>query len=85
MKILVICSDCTAREQLFGDDRLTKFRRLMDGGCCGKLESVVPITAERWLQFIAWLQVIAERKPRIYGKLLAPLQVSAMAGEAVSG
>ena len=49
MKILVIGLDCAAPELLFGNDRLTNIRRLMAGGCYGKLESVIPpITIPAW-------------------------------------
>ena len=50
MKILVIGLDCAAPELLFGDERLENFRRLMDAGCYGRLESVVPpITVPAWM------------------------------------
>jgi predicted AlkP superfamily phosphohydrolase/phosphomutase len=50
MKILVIGLDCAAPELLFGDDRLTNFRRLMEAGCYGRLESVIPpITVPAWM------------------------------------
>src|SRR5262249_60184562 len=42
MKILVIGLDCAAPELLFGDPRLENFRRLMEAGCYGRLESIVP-------------------------------------------
>jgi predicted AlkP superfamily phosphohydrolase/phosphomutase len=49
MKILVIGLDCAAPELLFGDERLTNLRRLMDRGCYGRLESVIPpITIPAW-------------------------------------
>ena len=49
-KILVIGLDCAAPEILFGDERLTHFRRLMAGGCYGRLESVIPpITVPAWM------------------------------------
>ncbi len=41
MKILVIGLDCAAPELLFGDG-LANFRRLMDRGCYGRLESIDP-------------------------------------------
>ena len=41
MKLLVIGLDGAAPEILFGDDRLANFRRLMDLGCYGQLESAV--------------------------------------------
>ncbi len=50
MKILVVGLDCAAPELLFGDERLENFRRLMDGGCFGRLESIVPpITVPAWM------------------------------------
>ncbi len=50
MKILVIGLDCAAPELLFGDKRLQNFRRLMDNGCFGRLESVIPpITVPAWM------------------------------------
>src|SRR5579884_2722068 len=50
MKILVIGLDCAAPELLFGDERLTSIRRLMEWGCYGRLESVIPpITVPAWM------------------------------------
>jgi predicted AlkP superfamily phosphohydrolase/phosphomutase len=50
MKTLVIGLDCAAPELLFGDERLVNFRRLMELGCYGRLESVVPpITVPAWM------------------------------------
>ena len=50
MKILVIGLDCATPELLFGDNRLTYFRSLMQAGCYGKLESVIPpITVPAWM------------------------------------
>ena len=50
MKILVIGLDCATPEILFGDERLVNFRRLMEYGCYGKLESIVPpITVPAWM------------------------------------
>lgn len=50
MKILVIGLDCAAPEILLGDDSLTTLRRLMEVGCYGRLESVVPpITVPAWM------------------------------------
>ncbi|MCI0459305.1 MAG: alkaline phosphatase family protein [Gemmataceae bacterium] len=50
MKILVIGLDCAAPELLFGDESLVNFRRLMEGGCFGRLESVIPpITVPAWM------------------------------------
>jgi predicted AlkP superfamily phosphohydrolase/phosphomutase len=49
MKLLVIGLDCAAPALLFGDERLANIRRLMEGGCYGRLESVVPpITIPAW-------------------------------------
>ncbi len=50
MKTLVIGLDSAAPEILFQDERLTNFRRLMEGGCYGQLESIVPpITVPAWM------------------------------------
>ncbi|MFQ5689199.1 MAG: alkaline phosphatase family protein [Gemmatimonadota bacterium] len=50
MKLLVIGLDCAAPEILLEDERLSNFRRLMEGGCYGRLESVVPpITVPAWM------------------------------------
>jgi predicted AlkP superfamily phosphohydrolase/phosphomutase len=50
MKILVIGLDCAAPELLLGDERLGNIRRLMENGCYGRLESVVPpITVPAWM------------------------------------
>src|SRR5262250_164688 len=50
MKILVIGLDGGAPELLFGDERLTNFRRLMEIGCYGRLESIIPpITVPAWM------------------------------------
>src|SRR4030095_1290951 len=50
MKILVIGLDCAAPEILLADERLTNLRRLMQAGCYGRLESVVPpITVPAWM------------------------------------
>ncbi len=52
MKILVLGLDCAAPELLFGDERLTHIRRLMDLGAWGRLESVIPpITVPAWMCF----------------------------------
>lgn len=49
-KILVLGLDCAAPELLLGDDRLTNIRRLMNTGCYGPLESVIPpITVPAWM------------------------------------
>ena len=50
MKILVVGLDCASPEILFSDDRLVNIRRVMDAGCYGKLESVIPpITVPAWM------------------------------------
>jgi predicted AlkP superfamily phosphohydrolase/phosphomutase len=50
VKILVIGLDCAAPEILFGDERLSNIRRLMEMGCFGKLESIIPpITVPAWM------------------------------------
>jgi predicted AlkP superfamily phosphohydrolase/phosphomutase len=50
MKILAIGLDGAAPELLFGDERLSNFRRLMEGGCYGRLETIVPpITVPAWM------------------------------------
>lgn len=50
MKILVMGLDCAAPELLFGDERLTNLRQLMEIGCYGKLETVnPPITIPAWM------------------------------------
>ena len=50
MKILVIALDCAAPELLFGYEELGNIRRLMAGGCYGRLESVIPpITIPAWM------------------------------------
>jgi predicted AlkP superfamily phosphohydrolase/phosphomutase len=50
MRILVIGLDCAAPELLLADERLTNFRSLMQMGCYGRLESVIPpITIPAWM------------------------------------
>jgi predicted AlkP superfamily phosphohydrolase/phosphomutase len=50
MKILVIGLDCAAPELLLGDESLSNIRRLMELGCYGRLESVIPpITVPAWM------------------------------------
>jgi len=50
VKILVVGLDCAAPELLLGDEQLPNFRRLMDIGCYGRLESVIPpITVPAWM------------------------------------
>jgi predicted AlkP superfamily phosphohydrolase/phosphomutase len=50
MKILVIGLDCATPELLLGEERLENIRRLMNLGCYGPLESIVPpITVPAWM------------------------------------
>jgi predicted AlkP superfamily phosphohydrolase/phosphomutase len=50
MKILVVGLDCAAPEILFSDESLVNIRRVMDAGCYGRLESVIPpITIPAWM------------------------------------
>jgi predicted AlkP superfamily phosphohydrolase/phosphomutase len=50
MRTLVIGLDCAAPEILLRDERLRHLRRLMAGGCYGRLESVIPpITVPAWM------------------------------------
>src|SRR5436853_2653895 len=50
MKTLVIGLDCAAPEILFGMEDLPNIRRLMEAGCFGRLESVIPpITVPAWM------------------------------------
>src|SRR5262249_39540474 len=49
-KVLVLGLDCAAPELLFGYEELETIRRVMDAGCHGPLESVVPpITVPAWM------------------------------------
>ena len=50
MRILVIGLSGAAPELLFDDERLTNFRRLMEHGCYGPLQSVIPpIAVPAWM------------------------------------
>ncbi len=50
MKLLVIGLDGATPQILFADERLTNFRRLMEAGCWGRLETIVPpITVPAWM------------------------------------
>ncbi len=50
MKIFVIGLDCAAPEIVFRSPNLKNIRRLMEGGCYGRLESVIPpITVPAWM------------------------------------
>src|SRR5262245_20437201 len=62
MKILVIGLDGGAPELLFGDERLSNFRRLMEIGCYGRLESVIPPTTVP-----AWMCLATSQDPGSLG------------------
>jgi predicted AlkP superfamily phosphohydrolase/phosphomutase len=50
MKLLVIGLDGATPQILFADERLTNFRRLMEAGCWGRLETIIPpITVPAWM------------------------------------
>jgi predicted AlkP superfamily phosphohydrolase/phosphomutase len=50
MKILVMGLDCAAPEILLEEEDLPHIRWLMENGCYGRLESVVPpITVPAWM------------------------------------
>jgi predicted AlkP superfamily phosphohydrolase/phosphomutase len=50
MKIMVIGLDCAAPDVVLRDEGLTNIRRLMNRGCYGALESVIPpITVPAWM------------------------------------
>jgi predicted AlkP superfamily phosphohydrolase/phosphomutase len=50
MKILALGLDCAAPELLLGYEDLSNIRRLMEVGCYGRLESVIPpITVPAWM------------------------------------
>src|SRR5205085_4176922 len=50
VKVLVIGLDCAAPEILFRHEGLKNIKALMQGGCYGRLESVVPpITVPAWM------------------------------------
>lgn len=49
-KILVMGLDCATPELLLGDEELPTIRRLMEAGCYGRLESIIPpITVPAWM------------------------------------
>jgi predicted AlkP superfamily phosphohydrolase/phosphomutase len=49
-KVLVLGLDCAAPELLLGEEKLENLRRLMQAGCYGRLESVIPpITVPAWM------------------------------------
>jgi predicted AlkP superfamily phosphohydrolase/phosphomutase len=62
MKILVLGLEGATPELLFGDERLTNFRRLMENGCYGKLESVIPCTP-----IPAWMCMATSQDPGALG------------------
>lgn len=50
MKILVIGLDCAAPDVLFTEDKLENLRWLMQKGCYGRLQSIIPpITVPAWM------------------------------------
>ena len=50
MRILILGLDCATPEILFGDDELANLRSLMQAGCYGRLESIIPpITVPAWM------------------------------------
>jgi predicted AlkP superfamily phosphohydrolase/phosphomutase len=62
MKILVIGLDGVAPELLFGDDSLVNMRRLMEMGCYGRLESIVPP-----VDIPAWMCMATSQDPGSLG------------------
>ena len=62
MKILVLGLDSAEPEILFGDERLTNIRNLMELGCFGKLKSVVPPEAVP-----AWMSMATSKDPGSLG------------------
>ncbi|MBI4589078.1 MAG: alkaline phosphatase family protein [Candidatus Rokubacteria bacterium] len=62
MKTLVVGLDGAAPELLLGDDRLENLRHLMEGGCYGRLESVVPPRTVP-----AWLCMVTSQDPGSLG------------------
>jgi len=62
MKILVIGLDGAVPELLFGDERLTNFRLLMEGGGYGRLASPMPSSAVP-----AWMCLAASQDPGSLG------------------
>ena len=67
MKILVIGLDCAAPELLLDEERLENLRRLMDAGCYGRLESIIPpITVP------AWMCMATSQDPGSLGRLRLP-------------
>lgn len=62
MRILVMGLDCAAPEILLGDGRLVHVRHLMEAGCFGRLESVVPPIAVP-----AWMSMATSQDPGSLG------------------
>ena len=62
MKILVIGLESAAPELLLGDDRLATIRSLMEIGCYGRLEGVVPSDAG-----LAWMSLATGQDPGSLG------------------
>lgn len=62
MRILVIGLDGAAPELLFGDERLTNVRRLMEHGCYGRLTGVIPPTSVP-----AWMCMATSQDPGSLG------------------
>jgi predicted AlkP superfamily phosphohydrolase/phosphomutase len=70
MRYLVIGLDGAPPELLFGDERLTNLRHLMEAGCYGRLESTIPPTAAP-----AWMSLATSQDPGslgIYGHRARP-------------
>src|SRR5689334_23593449 len=50
MRIVVLGLDAACAEYLFEDEQLVNLRQLMQGGCYGRLHSVIPpITVPAWM------------------------------------
>jgi len=62
MKILVIGLEGATPELLLEDERLTNFRCLMENGCYGRLESVIPYTTVP-----AWMCMATSQDPGALG------------------
>ena len=62
MKILVVGLDSASPEILFTDERLENIRRVMEFGCYGRLESVIPSEAVP-----AWISMATSQDPGSLG------------------
>ncbi len=62
MKILIIGLENASAEILLGDERLVNIRRLMELGCYGRLESVIPAGS-----ILGWLCLAASQDPGSLG------------------